>query len=306
MIFRQAAVQDWEAIAHLLTGAGLPRAGAQEHLHGFLLALESDQLMGTAALEGYGEAALLRSVAVTAGHRGTGLGQELVRRLLDDAYAGGVRTVVLLTTTAERFFPRFGFSRVEREAVPDAVKASVEFQGACPCSAACMLLDLSRPPTLTRTATDDDVEAITLIYNQGIEDRSTLETELRTPDERRAWLAAHQGRTPVVVAIRNGQVRGWASLNAFSPRQAYRYVADISVYVERPYRGCGIGTALMADLIRRAKTLDYHKLVLTTFPTMTGAVRLYEKCGFRHVGDYREQGMLDGRWIDTRIMEYLL
>jgi L-amino acid N-acyltransferase YncA len=164
----------------------------------------------------------------------------------------------------------------------------------------------ARPPISVRTATEADLPAITRIYNQGIEDKTTFETELRTVDERRAWLTARSERHPVLVAVQGGEVRGWASLNAFNPRAAYRFVADLSIYIERAHRGRGLGSVLMAELIRRARVLGYHKLVLTTFPHLTGAVRLYEKCGFRHVGDYKEQGLLDGVWQDTRIMELLL
>lgn len=303
--FRGAVVADWPQIEDLLTGTGLPTTGAEKHLSGFLLAFRGQRLVGTAALERYGETALLRSVAVAEEERGTGLGQEIVRHLLDHAHTAGITSVVLLTTTAERFFPRFGFRPVSREAVDPAVHASEEFRGACPASAVVMMLNLRRPPVLVRPATPDDVEAITRIYNQGIEDRTTFESELRTPEERWEWLRQRGERHPVTVAVRGGQVLGWASLNPFNARQAYRFVADLSVYVERSERGSGIGSALMNDLLRRAPVLGYHKLVLTTFPHLV-AVKLYEKFGFRHVGDYREQGLVDGVWTDTRIMERIL
>src|SRR2546422_3105662 len=97
-----------------------------------------------------------------------------------------------------------------------------------------------------RLATRSDAEAICRIYNQGIEDRvATLETEVRTPDERRAWMAGKGPRHPVIVAENErGEVVGWGSLNAFNARDAYRHVADFSVYAERGYRGNGeIGRA---------------------------------------------------------------
>ena len=159
---------------------------------------------------------------------------------------------------------------------------------------------------IVRLAAEDDAAEITRIYNQGIEDRSTFETELRDAAERKQWLSTRTPRHPVIVAIRQERLSGWASLNPFSPRTAYRFVADLSVYVEREARGAGIGSALMADLIERARSLEYHKIVLATFPHSAAALRLYERCGFRTVGDYKEQGLLDGKWTDTRIMELLL
>ena len=121
-----------------------------------------------------------------------------------------------------------------------------------------------------RTATASDAEAICLIYNQGIEDRiATLETELRTPAERREWLAARGPRHPVFVAEAPAgadgpaAVVGWGSLNVYNPREAYRYVADFSVYVERGWRGRGVGRRLLAHLIEQARALDYHKMMLS-------------------------------------------
>jgi L-amino acid N-acyltransferase YncA len=87
---------------------------------------------------------------------------------------------------------------------------------------------------------------------------------------------------------------GWGSLNQFNPRRAYDYVADLSVYVERTWRGKGVGGVLLHALTVRATQLGYHKLVL------------YEKYGFRTVGIYKEQGLLDGKWVDTIIMERIL
>ena len=157
-----------------------------------------------------------------------------------------------------------------------------------------------------RAARPADAGGICVIYNQGIEDRvATLETELRTPAERREWLVARGPRHPVFVAEAEGIV-GWASLNVFNPRPAYAHVADISVYVERSWRGRGVGRGLLAHLIEAAPGLDYHKLVLAAFPFNAAGMALYQRLGFRTVGIYREQGQLDGRWVDVIVMERLL
>ncbi len=160
----------------------------------------------------------------------------------------------------------------------------------------------------TRPAIAADAEAIGRIYNQGIEDRlATLETELRTPEERRQWLAARGPRHPVIVAeSAAGEVLGWGSLNAFNPRAAYRSVADFSIYVERAWRGKGVGRVLLARLIGLGREHGYHKLVLSAFPGNEAGMALYTRLGFRTVGIYQEQGQLDGKWVDTIIMEKLL
>lgn len=158
-----------------------------------------------------------------------------------------------------------------------------------------------------RAAAPGDAAAICTIYNQGIEDRiATLETELRTPEERRQWMAARASRHPVVVAVTDGQVVGWGSLNSFNPRPAYDHVVDLSVYVERGWRGQGVGRVLMQHLMELATTLGYHKIVLATFPYNEAGVSLYRRMGFIPVGVYHEQGQLDGRWVDVLIMERLL
>ena len=162
-------------------------------------------------------------------------------------------------------------------------------------------------PITLRPARAGDAEAVCTIYNQGIEDRvATLEIELRTPDERREWMAARGPRHPVIVAESEGVLIGWGSLNVFNARPAYRHVADFSVYVERAWRGKGVGHRLLERLIEIAREIGYHKMVLSTFPTNAGGVRLYERLGFRRVGVYHQQGMLDGQWVDTLIMEKLL
>jgi len=158
-----------------------------------------------------------------------------------------------------------------------------------------------------RAAVEADAAAICEIYNQGIDDRlATLETERRTPEERRQWLKARGPRHPVIVAENDGRVLAWGSLNPFNPRDAYRHIADFSIYVERAERGRGVGRVVLARLIELAREHDFHKLVLSAFPFNAAGMALYEKLGFRTVGIYEEQGMLDGRWVDTIVMEKLL
>ena len=98
--------------------------------------------MGCAALELYGQAALLRSVAVAWDLRSTGLGRRLTEAALELSRHLGVEEAYLLTETADHFFPRFGFRPIPRSEVPRSVRSSIEFTSACPASARAMMLDL--------------------------------------------------------------------------------------------------------------------------------------------------------------------
>lgn len=139
---RQASASDWPALAALLEADKLPLDGAQDHLHTYLLAIFKGELVGSAGAEVYGDIALLRSVAVAPNLQRQGLGTELVGRFIDEARRRSIRQVYLLTMTAPGYFERFGFRRLELEDAPAALKASVEFRGACPASAVLMGLEL--------------------------------------------------------------------------------------------------------------------------------------------------------------------
>lgn len=142
---RPAAPTDRAAVERLLAGADLPTAGVDEllakHPADFIVAddpARPGELAAVAGLEVRGDTALLRSVAVRPDWRAHGLGQALVRRVVCRAEERGLRALYLLTMTAEHYFPRFGFERVERGAVPAEIAATLEFRSACPASATAM------------------------------------------------------------------------------------------------------------------------------------------------------------------------
>lgn len=141
---RVAIGSDLPAIERLLAASGLPTAGVAEALRGFVVAESDRTIVGVVGLElCCDEYALLRSTAVAPDWRGTGLGRRLVTHVIAEAESRGIKALYLLTTTAERYFPTFGFVKTQRDTVPDEVKRSVEFREACPASATVMTLELA-------------------------------------------------------------------------------------------------------------------------------------------------------------------
>ncbi|MEP6801531.1 MAG: arsenic resistance N-acetyltransferase ArsN2 [Acidobacteriota bacterium] len=136
---RSAGPADFDAVVALLTAARLPVQGLSSTLPGALVAVAPDgRLAGCVALEFYGPAALLRSLAVASERRGQGLGERLTAEALRLAAATGASDVYLLTETAAGFFPRFGFVREERSQAPAPIQDSVEFRSVCPSTAILM------------------------------------------------------------------------------------------------------------------------------------------------------------------------
>jgi SAM-dependent methyltransferase len=129
--------------AALLAAAGLPLDGwdaAGVHRWGVR---DGDRLLGVVALERHGDHGLLRSLAVAPEARGRGLAHALVAHALREARRLRLRDVAGLTTTVPELLPRWGFVEVARDALPAALTASPELQGACPASARAFLRSLA-------------------------------------------------------------------------------------------------------------------------------------------------------------------
>lgn len=139
---RVAEARDLENVTSLLTSSHLPLDGVREALGSFVVAEANDAIVGVAGLEVCCNNALLRSVAVSDAWRSRGLGRALVTRIISDAEARGIHALYLLTTSAERYFPTFGFRAITRDNVPSDIRTTAEFQTACPASATVMCLPL--------------------------------------------------------------------------------------------------------------------------------------------------------------------
>jgi N-acetylglutamate synthase and related acetyltransferases len=126
---------DYDVVAALLEREHLPLDELRQHFENAFVARAGNRIIGCSALEVYEGGALLRSVAVDAEYRGSGVGSDLTQAAIELARRRLVPAVYLLTTTAERFFPRFGFEIIDRADVPASVLASAEFTHACPSTA---------------------------------------------------------------------------------------------------------------------------------------------------------------------------
>jgi L-amino acid N-acyltransferase YncA len=158
-----------------------------------------------------------------------------------------------------------------------------------------------------RLATLDDAEAIREIYNREVTGSMvTFDLVPRTLDDQRAWLAAHSGAHPAVVAVDGAVVLGFGSLSAYRDRPAYSTTVEDSVYVHHDARGRGVGRLLLAELVRLATVHGFHAVMARIVGGHEVSIALHKACGFELVGIEREVGRKFGKWLDVALMQRLL
>jgi phosphinothricin acetyltransferase len=166
---------------------------------------------------------------------------------------------------------------------------------------------MAEPASNIRPATEADLTAINDIYNHYVlHSTCTYQEEPSTPDERRAWFAAHSSLHPIVVYEEAGQILGWASLSRFHPRSAYRNTVENSVYVRPEVHRRGIGSLLLAHTIAQARDLGHRTILALIDAEQQPSIALHLKFGFQQVAHLRQVGFKLGRWLDVVYLQLLL
>ncbi len=155
-----------------------------------------------------------------------------------------------------------------------------------------------------RMARKEDIPEVLDIYNSGIAERiATFETDPRTEADIEKWL---ESGFPFVVAQSNGKVEAFAATFPYSSRLCYSGIAEFSVYVDKECRGKGLGKHTMQYLVEECERKGFWKLVSRVFTDNIPSRNMLKSVGFREVGVYRAHGKLDGKWLDTVIVEYII
>ena len=161
---------------------------------------------------------------------------------------------------------------------------------------------------LLRPAAAADVEAINILYNHYVQvSTCTYQEEPETMESRQQWFENHRPEIhPIIVAVSNGRVVGWGSLSTYHSRCAYRNTAEISVYVHHELHRLGIGSAILNDLILRARAIGYHAIIAAIDGEQKASITMHTRFGFTEVGHFQEVGFKFGRWLDVIYMERIL
>lgn len=155
-----------------------------------------------------------------------------------------------------------------------------------------------------RPATENDVAAITEIYNDAVLNTSaTFDTEIKSVESQQDWFRQHDASHPVMAAEINGTVIGWASLTKWSDRCAYDSTAEVSVYVHKDFRNQGIGKRLLELLTLEGEERGLHTLISRITEGNEQSIYLHEQLGFEHIGVMKEVGRKFGKLLSVYMLQ---
>ena len=132
---------------------------------------------------------------------------------------------------------------------------------------------------------------------------TTTDTEPRDTAAQRAWLLEHSAAYPVVVAGAGDEIAGYAALTAYRTKPAFARTVEDSVYVDRAWRGRGVGRLLVGHLLDLATARGHRSVIARIVADNLPSRRLHETLGFRLVGVEEEVALKRGRWLDVAIYQ---
>jgi phosphinothricin acetyltransferase len=159
-----------------------------------------------------------------------------------------------------------------------------------------------------RPATEQDISAITAIYNDVVANSTAVWTEKPdTEADRLAWMKARRALGyPVLVAADGAAILGYGTFGDFRAWPGYRYSVEHSVYIHANHRGHGLGRAIIGELVAAAAALGKHALIAGIDGGNIASIRLHERAGFLEVARMPETGRKFGRWLDLVFMQRIL
>lgn len=151
---------------------------------------------------------------------------------------------------------------------------------------------------MIRPLEEKDIPEILDIYNWYIENTViTFEEEKLSLDEFSDRVHGIIKNYPFIVLEEDNKVVGYAYLDVFNPRVAYRYTADVSIYLDHETRGKGYGSMLMEEIISIAKEKGYVNLMSLITEGNTASEKIHEKFGFKREALCPQLGYKFNTWL---------
>lgn len=164
------------------------------------------------------------------------------------------------------------------------------------------------PDPIVRPATAADAEAVAVIYNHYVAHTIvTFEEEaVAAAEMARRMEEVRADALPWLVAERDGAVVGYAYATKWRVRRAYRFSAEVTVYLAPGQEGRGLGSLLYTRLLADLRARDVHAVMGGIALPNDASIALHEKLGFHKVAHFEQTGFKFNRWIDVGYWERIL
>jgi phosphinothricin acetyltransferase len=154
-------------------------------------------------------------------------------------------------------------------------------------------------------ATQNDLSKILDIYNDAVDNTTaTFDINHQTLDQRIQWFNKLSKTHPIIVAIEDENVSGFASLSPFREKEAYKQTAELSVYVDEKYRAKGIATTLINNLLELSENYNIKTIISVITTGNDSSVHIHKKLGFKYMGTLTSVGYKFDKWLDVDFYQY--
>lgn len=153
-----------------------------------------------------------------------------------------------------------------------------------------------------------DLDAVLEITNYAILKTTAIyDDDARTLAELKNWFLEKQEKNfPVVVAVLDEVVIGYGTFGAFRQKYGSRFTVEHSVYVNVDNNGKGVGSMLLTELIKQAKSQNMRTMIAAIDASNEASIAFHRKFGFIEIGVCHEAGYKFNQWLDLLLMELML
>jgi len=159
-----------------------------------------------------------------------------------------------------------------------------------------------------REAVEADLDQLTAIYNEVLTNSTAIYSDRpATVEERLAWWRSRREQGyPVLVATEAATILGFATFGDFRSWPGYRFTVECTIHIHSAFRGQGVGTELLKQLVAYAKACEKHTIIAGVDSENQASLRFFQRFGFERTAHLREVGYKFDRFLDLVFLQYWL
>lgn len=129
------------------------------------------------------------------------------------------------------------------------------------------------------------------VFNHFVEHSFAAYPHRPVGDEFAKRFEAYAVEYPVLIVLSDrGEVLGFGAVHAFHPADSFKRTAEVGYFLRPDATGCGIGTALLEQLVAGARARGIRTLLASVSSRNEQSLAFHRRRGFTEVGRFRKVG----------------